>query len=128
YDAESAFRMMGALWIFWLLDHVSEGYQWIIQALSLHQEHTIAVAAWAKANALYTASLLAHYRGDTLQQLVYGKAHLELMRAEGDARGLGIALNFLGHLALEVGDSTTLTALTQESLPLLRGQSDQWRL
>jgi len=128
YDAESAFRMMGALWIFWLLDHVSEGYQWITQALSLHQEHTIAAAAWAKAKALYTASLLAHYRGDTLQQLAYGKAHLELMRAGGDARGLGIALNFLGHLALEAGDAVTLTVLTQESLPLLRGQSDQWRL
>src|SRR5260370_25466288 len=128
YDAESAFRMMGALWIFWLLDHVSEGYQWITQALSMHQEHTIVAAAWAKAKAIYTASLLAHYRGDTLQQLAYGKAHLELMRAGGDARGLGIALNFLGHLALEAGDAVTLTVLTQESLPLLRGQSDQWRL
>src|SRR5205809_4033031 len=30
---------------------------------SLHQEQTIVVAAWAKAKALYTASLLARYRG-----------------------------------------------------------------
>jgi predicted ATPase/DNA-binding CsgD family transcriptional regulator len=128
YDAESAFRMIGALWLFWLLDHVSEGYQWISQALSLYQEHPLIVAAWAKAKALYAASLLARYRGDTIQQRAYGQAHLELMRAEGDARGLGIALNFLGHLALEAGDYVTLTALTQESLPLLRGQWDQWRL
>jgi len=128
HDAESAFRLIGAIWIFWLLDHVSEGYQWIIQALALYQEHTVVVSAWAKAKALYTASLLAHYRGDTVQQLAYGKAHLELTRAEGDARGIGIALNFLGHLALEAGDYATLTTLTQESLPLLRGQWDQWRL
>lgn len=128
HDAESAFRLIGALWIFWLLDHVSEGYQWITQTLSLEEEHHIAVAAWAKAKALYTVSLLAHYRGDPFQQQAYGNAHLELMRAEGDARGIGIALNFLGHLALEAGDAATLTTLTRESLPLLRGQWDQWRL
>lgn len=128
HDAESAFRIIGGLWIYWLLDHVSEGYQWIAQALSLQQKQGLIVATWVKAKALYAASLLAHYRGDTIQQRAHGKAHLELMRAEGDARGLGIALNFLGHLALEAGDNATLAELTRESLPLLRSQWDHWRL
>jgi predicted ATPase len=128
-DGEAACRLVGALWAFWLLSRLSEGSRLVSQTLALCEEQITSVAPWAKARAVHAAAYVAHCQDHPLSvQEEYGRTYLDLMRSAGDTHGIGLALNFLGLLALQTNDMAALATLTEESVLLLRTQEDRWSL
>ncbi|MBE3559202.1 MAG: hypothetical protein IMW89_08260 [Ktedonobacteraceae bacterium] len=127
-DVESALRLCGALWTFWIHMHAVEGYYLTEEALELSQTSSGAVDLKILARATYSVTRLAHYGGITQRQAEFSRQYLDLMRTLGDKEGIAIALNTLGQLALVTGDGAALARLTEESVPLLRSGNNRWRL
>jgi predicted ATPase/DNA-binding CsgD family transcriptional regulator len=122
-EIEMALRLGGAVWLFWLLHaHWSEGHQWLEKALARSSE----VVAPVRAKALYATTMQAYYAGDNSRAAVLAEECLKLYRELGDKRGIAIALNSLGHIALSNGDYAAARALAEESLPLLTELEDHW--
>ncbi len=127
---EEALRLCNALWMFMAQNHTQEGYRWIKQALALHNEQGTGAAvkksvlAWG----YYSATALGRYSGHMAQTTSDCRQSLVLFRQIDDQQGIAIALSGLGHLAMEANDYTTLQAVSEEALSLIRPTGNLWRL
>jgi predicted ATPase/class 3 adenylate cyclase/DNA-binding CsgD family transcriptional regulator len=122
-DFELAARLGGALWRFWLVHgHLSEGSQWLAQALTRSQS----LAEPIQAQAFKAASALAWAQGDFPQAWALSEASLALYRKQGDAEGIAGTLGNQGVILYSQGDYVGGRALLEESLALNRGLGDAY--
>ena len=102
-EIEMALRLGGAVWVFWVLHaHCREGAQWLEKALA----RSSTVIAPVRAKALYAAASQTYDAGEHDGAAVLAEECLKLNRELGDQRGIAIAMNGLGHIALSNGDYT----------------------
>ncbi|HLO14763.1 MAG TPA: tetratricopeptide repeat protein [Anaerolineales bacterium] len=125
-EHEVGLRLAGALGWFWFVHgHLSEGQQWLQQAIGLSlrsinmAEMPSQYRRWY-AGAVESAGLMADAQGDyaTLQALY--EESLVLYRDLGDKAGTALSLNWLGTAAFYQGDYVAARRLLEEGLALYR--------
>lgn len=122
-ESETALRICGALWRFWLMKgYLSEGQRWLDEALAGGGD----VSASVRAKALNGAGVLAHYRGDYERTKELCGASLALSRQFGEKKGIAAALRGLALAARSEGDSAIARAMLEESLAISRQLGDDW--
>jgi predicted ATPase/transcriptional regulator with XRE-family HTH domain len=120
-DAETAQRLCGALYRFWVIrGHYAEGRRWLEQALALDMDVSPAV----RAKALLVAGGIAHFQGDDEREAMLHEA-LALYRALGNTAGAAVAHRYLGMVARSTGDYVRAATLHKEALKLYRLIGDQ---
>jgi len=121
--AEMALRLGAALWWFWTVrGHITEGRQWLEQALSTSN----GVSAPVRAKALISAGVLARYQSDYNRAATLCAESLALFRELGDKRGIAASINELAYVAIVRGEYAEAHAMYKESLALLRELGDKW--
>ncbi|CAN5473843.1 BTAD domain-containing putative transcriptional regulator [soil metagenome] len=119
--ADAALRTAAALAPFWYMRrYVSEGRQWLGEALSMGASSPPLV----RAQALYGAGRLASRQDDAAAQLLVQES-LEIFRSQGEREWAPRALNMLGTIAVHQGDLERAEALYQETLRLHRETGSQ---
>lgn len=122
-EVETAWRLGGALWRFWMIrGYLSEGRRWLAAALAEGSDGPAAI----RAKALHGAGVLARQQGDLLRAAARYEECLALRRDLGDKRGIAVVLGHLGVLAYDRGDFDRAAALHGESLALRRALEDSW--
>ncbi len=122
---EAALRLASALRRFWFIrGHLSEGRQWLEQALAESE----GVAAAVRAKAFNTAGLLSSLQGDFAQAEVQCRESLVLFRALGNTRYTVHSLWMLGRLAAERSNFAEARMLGKEALTLAKEASDKWSI
>ena len=117
-DSESALRIGGALWVFWIVrGHSSEGQRWLAAGLSGGEAAPVSVKARAL---LALGDLRTKTQGDYALAVEDLEASLQLYREAGDQIGEAYALCFLGWIAMERNDLERAEGLLEESLALSR--------
>jgi tetratricopeptide (TPR) repeat protein len=97
-DAQTAVRLAGCLWPFWLQrGHLSEGRRWLQQALDLPADDTVSPSE--RLTALIGAARLAIDQADHDHASTASTDAVALARQEADTRQLVAALNVRGYLA-----------------------------
>ena len=89
--AEDAWRLAGALWLFWQRDRVDEGVTRLTTALEAPGGDPL-----GRAKALQALSDLLYYRGDLIGSGRCGRESLPLAEASGDAKTIGRAERCIG--------------------------------
>jgi DNA-binding CsgD family transcriptional regulator/tetratricopeptide (TPR) repeat protein len=122
-DRETALRLGGALWWFWLSQgHLSEGRRWLEEALAGGGSASASVLA----KALNGAGTLAHYQSD------YGRAaelcgeSLQLSRRLEDKQGIASALEGLALVARTGGRYAAARGMYEEAREIFRELGDEW--
>jgi predicted ATPase/DNA-binding CsgD family transcriptional regulator len=122
-DRETALRLGGALWRFWLSQgHLSEGRRWLEEALAGGGSASASVLA----KALNGAGTLAHYQSD------YGRAaelcgeSLQLSRRLEDKQGIASALEGLALVARTGGRYAAARGMYEEAREIFRELGDEW--
>jgi len=122
-DRETALRLGGALWRFWLSQgHLSEGRRWLEEALA----GGCSASASVLAKALNGAGTLAHYQSD------YGRAaelcgeSLQLSRRLEDKQGIASALEGLALVARTGGRYAAARGMYEEAREIFRELGDEW--
>jgi predicted ATPase/DNA-binding CsgD family transcriptional regulator len=122
-DAETALRLVGALWRFWdLHGHVTEAHDWTERALAADPGGEATTPM--RARALFTASWLAFMCGDTVAGTALAQRSLDLTRRLGDRRGEMRNLLSLGILAIDRGEAHRARPFFEDSLSLARELED----
>ncbi|HEU5098807.1 MAG TPA: LuxR C-terminal-related transcriptional regulator [Roseiflexaceae bacterium] len=135
-DIETAMRLAGALWEFWLRrGHVSEGAGWL--------ERTITASRWLiapvegadtasetgplvpLAKLLLGSAYLAIYLGEYKRAMAHAQEALALYRQLGDKAGIAGALHGLARLAMRIGHVDLMANVHEESLSLFRALGDR---
>ncbi|MBV9580069.1 MAG: AAA family ATPase, partial [Chloroflexi bacterium] len=112
--AEVGLRLATASFSMWQhIGHYSEAGAWLERLLAL-SDSTMADAT--RANALTAYAQVVLLLGNFERAQTYAHAALEQHRADGDARGIGLALKVLGNVALQQGDLTRAAALHTDAL------------
>ncbi|HEX9987086.1 MAG TPA: tetratricopeptide repeat protein [Chloroflexia bacterium] len=125
-EVEIALRLGSALWRFWLIrGYLSEGREWLEEALALGKDSTGAVPATVRANALNGAGNLAYSAGDYAAALVLHEESLRLRRELGDKQGMAGALNNIAVVWRDRGDYERASTYFEESLSLKRELGDK---
>lgn len=130
-DAARALGLAGPLGRFWhLRNHFAEGRAWLKAALALEPDQGPGAdgdtepgpagsdCSGLRAQALYSAAVLAHSQGDYAEAWGFFDQHMALQRARGDRRGLAVALNSLGGMAVTFGDHAAAEGYFREALAL----------
>ena len=100
-DGATALRLVASLWRFWWArGFLTEGRQWLEQALSSTAAETDA----ARARALEGAATLAWGRGDSKPAREFAETAIAIYGELGDRRGVARGLNNLGLAAQAAGD------------------------
>jgi predicted ATPase/DNA-binding CsgD family transcriptional regulator len=121
-DAETALRLVGALWPFWeARGYLREGRRWLTAALGMADAGDPAL----RGKALRGAGLLATWQGDYPAARALHAESLTLYRALGDRDSIAHALENLGMVAHEQGEYAAASALHAESLAIRRELGDQ---
>jgi predicted ATPase len=122
-EAETAQRLGGALWRFWLLrGHLAEGRQWLEAGLSLPGE----VAAAIQVKALSGAGFLAATQSDFARAETLCQSALALARNLGDEPSLALALFGLANTANWGRNFEQARAQFEASLAIYRKLNDHW--
>ena len=129
-EAEIAVRLGAALWRFWwALGHLGEGRRWLEVVLA--SGGRLSAAARARTLSGFWG-MAPHALGTDPTQVEQAAAFfaesLELCRELGDARGVAVALGYLGVVAAHQGDTERARSLLEESLALLRELGDRERI
>jgi predicted ATPase/transcriptional regulator with XRE-family HTH domain len=120
-EAETAGRLAGALWHFWVMHgHTSEGRSWLDAVLARGG----ALPPVLRAKVLVGAGRLAWHQNDYGRAFAWLEEGLALARANGDRAGIALALHSMGWAALHQGDYVRAQPLLEESLPLTRELDD----
>ncbi len=129
--AEETLRLVGALYRFWQVRHLSEGYAWLRQALDvvagLGPDQQDVVRAH-HARALTGAGVLVRDLGDNATARRLFEESLAMRRVLGDRWGIGQALNNLTHMLLTQREYEAADALARESVEIWRELGDPWGL
>ena len=121
-EAETALRLVGALWPFWeARGYLREGRRWLVAALGM----TDGGAPALRGKALRGAGLLATWQGDYPAARALHAESLTLYRALGDRDSIAHALENLGMVAHEQGEYAEASALHAESLAIRRELGNQ---
>jgi predicted ATPase/DNA-binding SARP family transcriptional activator len=120
-DSESAFRLAGALWRYWSVrGHLSEGRDWLEQALALARDGD------PIAQTLAGATTLSVLQGDYDAAVRYGEEALSAARRLDDRRLIAFALGELATTARIQGRFDDAIKLDDEALALCRESGDDW--
>lgn len=120
-EADAAVRLGGSLWPFWWIrGYLSEGGEWLTQALALGPSTDPA----ARALALVGAGTLAETRGDYGRATRWYEEALTLARAHGDDLGAARALSAQASVAQDQGDYDRAARHFDEALTLFRAVGD----
>ncbi len=112
-DGETALRLGGALWDFWLEHgYLSEGRAWLDEALAVRDRASPQVLA----RALAGAGILGHYQGDYPRAQELCAESLAVARAHGDRRAIAAALTGTALVARTRGDCEDADRIFQEIL------------
>jgi predicted ATPase/class 3 adenylate cyclase len=123
--AESALRLAGAVWLFWVWrGHFREGREWLERALATSRGASVR----ARAKALLGAGWLAGEQSDYARATALLEESLALSRAAGEPWATAHALGGLGLVALNQGRYERATALHTESLELCRAMGGQMQI
>jgi predicted ATPase len=122
-DHESAARLGGALWRFWMIrGHLGEGRRWLEEILT-HQE---VLSSATRARALLAAGRLARQQGELEEAQGYLQAALATEQELGNRAGVAFLLGSLGVVAYDQADFARARSLHQQSLALRRELGDDW--
>jgi non-specific serine/threonine protein kinase len=122
-EAETALRLVGALWRFWYVrGHSNEGRRWLEEALSLSARG----AESLRARALNGAGHLAWAQGDHDQAKALREESLALSRQAGEKQEIADALNGLGFVIRRRGNYEAARDMHEEALALYKELDDQW--
>jgi non-specific serine/threonine protein kinase len=114
-NAEAALRLAGALPRFWeMRGHMSEGRQWLAQAL----EADDGAAPTTRAHALNGAGMLAQMQGDYTAARALAQESLFLNHKVRNRQGIAEARWSLGYVTLRCGDHDAARVSLEESLTL----------
>ena len=109
---ETAVRLGGALWRFWLLHgHFSEGQRWCDDLLAC--DGGVLAAHWAKL--LRGAGVLAFYQGDLRRAARVCGDSLSLYDQLGDKAGAAAAIHTLAQVARNGGDYAASAAMFERA-------------
>jgi non-specific serine/threonine protein kinase len=112
-ETEACLRLACCLGQFWFQHgHLSEGRQWVEQALARADE----APAELRAEGLWRAGMLAHYQGDEEQAVSLLEAGLALSRELGGTWVTPFGLLMLGTVAEDQGRYAEAAPLLQEAL------------
>jgi predicted ATPase/DNA-binding CsgD family transcriptional regulator len=112
-EAELTLRLSDALWWFWLTQgHLSEGRQWLEQALSAHEGGV----TFTRADVLNGLGLLLLNLGDYEQTAKRCEESVALYRELGDTGGMAWPLHHLAMVKLDQGECMSARALLEECL------------
>lgn len=122
-DRETALRLGGALWRFWLSQgHLSEGRRWLEEALAGGGSVPLSMLA----KALSGAGTLAHYQGDYGQAAELCGESLQLSRQLEDKRLIASALDGLALVARTGGRYAAARGMYEETREIFSEQGDEW--
>jgi non-specific serine/threonine protein kinase len=120
-EAETAARLGGALWWFWLVrGNLSEGSSWLKAALNGNPPPPV------RAKALTGAGRLMSEQGALQEARALLEESVALFRVLGDVRGLANAVDNLGIAMAYQGIGERARTLFEESLALFRKAGDRW--
>jgi non-specific serine/threonine protein kinase len=144
-DADTALRLGGALWRYWLLrGYLTEGLKWMESIRQLATDAaadvaddgsprgatrpsvTSASSSDAAARAFYGLGLLRHERGDSAEAVARLNESAALFRQAGDAAGAAHAQDDLGAALLSQGKYAEAAELCEAGLSALRVLGDEW--
>jgi predicted ATPase/DNA-binding CsgD family transcriptional regulator len=119
--AEAGLRIAGSLWVYWgACGLVAEGRRWLDAGLRLHTD-----PCPVRAQALWAASWVTSFAGDTAQSVRLGNESRLLAEDLGDTANLADALRVCGLNAIVAGDPAEATALLEEALRRHRDLGNQ---
>jgi predicted ATPase/DNA-binding CsgD family transcriptional regulator len=122
-DRETALRLGGALWRFWLSQgHLSEGRRWLEDALAGGGDASASV----RAKALNGAGVLAHYQSDYGRVAELCGESLQLSRRLEDKQGIAAALEGLALVARTGGRYAAARGMHEEAREMFRELGDEW--
>ncbi len=114
-QSATVLRIAGLLGRFWMFrGHISEGYQWLINALAAPNP----VDAAVRARALYTAGTLAALQASYSQAASLYDECLQLYRSLDDHKGAGIALLNRSSIARQQGDYSSAEQFLSDAMTL----------
>ena len=131
-DTETALRLAGALYRFWQVRHISEGYDWLSQVLDaatrtgVADDHADLQGVLAKA--LNGAGVLARDLGHLASARRHLEESLAIRRTLGDRWAVGQTLNNVAMTAILQQDYASAEPLAHESVLLWRELGDSWGL
>jgi predicted ATPase/Tfp pilus assembly protein PilF len=121
-DTDGELRLTGALSRYWeFRAHLSEGQQWLEEALSRAQD----APAELRALCLEGAGILARGQGEYKRASVLIEEAVSIRRELGDRSKLAEAIKNLGNVASERGDHQAAREAFEESLQLKREIGDE---
>jgi predicted ATPase/DNA-binding CsgD family transcriptional regulator len=134
--AETAMRLAGALWEFWLQrGHISEGAGWLERAIAASGAPAGAIEdadleigsrhSALLAKLLVGSAYLAIYLGEHKQAMARAQQALALYRQRGDIVGVASALHALARLAMRTGRYDLMASAHEESLGLFQALGDR---
>jgi non-specific serine/threonine protein kinase len=124
-ESEEAARLGWALWLFWgIRAHFAEGRRSMEQALSAKGSE--AMAASARAKALYVEAMMANYQGDHGSAESLAAESLGLFRELDDKLGRAYALSNAGFAANGQGQHRRAITLIEESVDLFLEEGQEW--
>jgi predicted ATPase/DNA-binding XRE family transcriptional regulator len=116
-DVETAARLAGALWRFWLMfGYLSEGRSWLEKILT-HSQH---LPEPLRAKVAHGAGVLAANQGEYEAARHRFEEAAALYRTTKDVQGIADVLNSLGLVLAHEGSVERAQAILQESLALQR--------
>ena len=120
-DAETALRLTGNLWKFWLVwSRQTEGRDWLERSLALPGD----VQTEIRLVAVFAAGLFAHHQRDYRHATLRGEEGLALARASDNQLYAARAHSFLGLVAHYEGDRDRARSLFEQAIGLAREAGD----
>lgn len=130
-QCRAALHLGSALGWFWFVrGYLSEGRQWLQQALTLARDSTVMERAASDERRCYAAALqtdgkLAEAQGDYTTTWARNEEGLAIFRDVGDEPGVALSLHWLGVVAVYRGEYDRARTLHEECLAIYRALGDQ---
>jgi predicted ATPase/DNA-binding CsgD family transcriptional regulator len=130
-DGETAVRLTAHLWRFWQLHgDISEGAQWLDQAIALFRTQSEAAGDARQAQlltiALIGAGMLAIYQNQYPKATAAFHESLAMARTLDDKPRIALALHGLARMAMRIGQFREAESLHTKSIALFAHLHNQW--